>query len=361
MAKRTSPVEQLIEVMISFDTTGSMYPCLALVRQRVEEIVNRLYGEIPNIRIGILAHGDYCDKETTYVTKMLDLTNNRQKVISFIRNVEKTYGGDAPECYELVMHEARGATWTAGAVKIFVMIGDDVPHGKNETQNFMHLDWRNEFKLLREADVYVYAVQALGRSHATPFYREIGEKLGCFHLKLEQFNAIEKLIFAVCFKQQGDEQLQQYEQEVQDSGGMDRGVVRIFDTLLDRAPAPSPAPDLNAVHPSRFQLLDVTREQKISDFVRANDLEFKKGRGFYQFTKPELVQENKEVVLRNKTTGDMFSGDKAREMIGLAVGERKKIKPTEIEGFDIFIQSNSWNRNLEAGTKFLYEVSDWSE
>src|SRR5579885_2809732 len=69
-----------VEVVFSFDTTGSMYPCLTQVRRKVKSTVTRLAEEIDGIRIGIIAHGDYCDKGSTYVTKHLDLTDNVDKI-----------------------------------------------------------------------------------------------------------------------------------------------------------------------------------------------------------------------------------------------------------------------------------------
>ena len=48
-----------IEVLFSFDTTGSMYPCLTQVRKNVKSTVKRIFKEIPDIRIGIVAHGDH--------------------------------------------------------------------------------------------------------------------------------------------------------------------------------------------------------------------------------------------------------------------------------------------------------------
>lgn len=50
-----------IDVVISFDTTGSMYPVLTQVRRKVKEAVERLMSELPGIQIGIIAHGDYYD------------------------------------------------------------------------------------------------------------------------------------------------------------------------------------------------------------------------------------------------------------------------------------------------------------
>lgn len=84
-----------------------MYPCLAEVRKNLEEITARLLKEFPNIRISIIAHGDYCDQRETYVLKAVDFTRDQKALIDFVRNVEKTGGGDTPECYELVLRDAQ--------------------------------------------------------------------------------------------------------------------------------------------------------------------------------------------------------------------------------------------------------------
>lgn len=155
------------------DTTGSMYPCLSQVRRNVESMTARLFRDVPGIKMGIIAHGDYCDRHATYVTKHYPLSRDRDSLCRFVRNVERTGGGDLPECYELVLHEARSMGWASAKSKVLVLIGDDVPHPSHDPQNTLHLDWRNELELLLAMGVHVYGMQALNRSHATPFYEEI--------------------------------------------------------------------------------------------------------------------------------------------------------------------------------------------
>ena len=70
------------------------------------------------------------------------------------------------------------------------------------------------------------------------------------------------------------------------------------------------------VDPSRFQVLHVEAKCSIKEFVLENSLIFKTGRGFYEFTKPEIVSHKKEVVLVDRATGDMFTGREAADMIG---------------------------------------------
>ena len=70
------------------------------------------------------------------------------------------------------------------------------------------------------------------------------------------------------------------------------------------------------INPSRFQVLHVPEKCSIKEFVLNNSLMFRAGRGFYEFTKPEIISNKKEVVLIDKATGDMFTGQEAFDMIG---------------------------------------------
>jgi hypothetical protein len=348
-----------VEVVFSFDTTGSMYPCLTQVRRHIKSTVTRLSEEIPGIRIGIIAHGDYCDARTSYVTKRLDLSNDIAAICKFVEEVQPTGGGDAPECYELVLREAQNLSWTAGTNKALVLIGDDVPHPPAHTPG--KINWRDEVGKLTEAGIPVYGVQALNRAHATKFYQELAEKSGGFHINLDQFSQVTDMVLAVCYKQSSDEQVQQYEQEVRTQGRMNRSLNRMFNTILRRAaPVTEFAPaDLRAVPGGRFQVLDVDKDCPIKEFVQDNGLTFKTGRGFYEFTKTETIQGYKEIILQERSSGDFYAGDKAREMLGLTAGETARIKPTTLDKYRVFVQSTSANRKLMKETKFLYEVEDW--
>ncbi len=359
-----------IDVCITFDTTGSMYPCLTQVRRSCKDTVKRLFKDVPGLRVAIVAHGDYCDAGSTYVTKIMDFSDDEKKIVQFIDKVEPTGGGDSPECYELVLHQARALKWTSGKSKVVVMIGDDMPHGPTYAQNVKHIDWRNELGLLLEAGINVYGVHAMPgcRKHSKGFYEEIAKKTGGFYLTLDQFSTINDLIMAVCFKQGGDEQLQGFEKEVKETGRMNRNLDKIISVLLGRKPAFAAADaDLHAVPAGRFQVLPIDKRQGIADFVRDQGIEFKKGRGFYELTKAETVHGYKEIILMDRTTGDIFNGAKVREMLELppqadrkdAEREDVKLRPVSFEKYAVFIQSTSSNRALVEGTRLLYEVPDW--
>jgi hypothetical protein len=355
------PPTDLIEVLITGDTTGSMFPCAGQMRRLIDVSTRRLFRDVPRIRIGYIFHGDYCDARTTYVTRQHPLSSNVESLCHFVHSVGPTHGGDAPECYELVLDEARTMGWTAGSKKRLVMIGDATPHSPHERQNTRKLDWRNGVKLFREMGGVVDAVQALNRREATPFWRELAELGGGNHFELGQFSTVTDLIIVICFEQAGTDVLMRYEEEVVAAGRMDRTLYQSFTRLgrharRIRSEYTKAVAGLEPVPPGRFQMLRVNEEIKMKDFVIREDLIFQPKKGFYEFTKRELIREPVEVVLVDNVTGDMLTGATARYMIGVPPGVRGSASPKDIPGYTAFIQSQSHTRVLRANTRFLYEV-----
>jgi hypothetical protein len=86
------------------------------------------------------------------------------------------------------------------------------------------------------------------------------------------------------------------------------------------------------------------------------NLEWIKGAAFYQLVKTEKkVQPYKMVALRVKTSGKVYSGDEAREMLGIGQATSTvRLVPGDHGKFDVFIQSTSVNRKIPVGTEVLY-------
>jgi hypothetical protein len=361
------------DILISFDTTGSMYPALAETRRKSIELVNTLFDEVPDLRIGVITHGDYVDQDRMITS--IPLMDDKNAIIRFIDTAPRTNGGDSPEAYEYVLNMARSYNWRVEADKVFILIGDATPHPvgyrtgvfdhKVHGEGINKLDWRVEAHALVTEGINIYPVQALNRYESTSFYKELAKISGTPKLDLHQFSDLPQLLTAVVYKQQSDDRLQQYAVQLQSDGLFSRSMRNIVDMLLgvestsdDRLTTrfEGDTHDLKEVDPSRFQVLHVDHDVDIKGFVVSTGADFKIGRGFYQLSKSETVQERKEVVLVDKRTGDMWSGKAARDMIGLPYGERGKVRPKYGFDYDVFIQSTSANRKLMRNTKFLYEA-----
>jgi hypothetical protein len=357
-----------LEIVFNFDTTGSMYPCLDQVRRNLENTVGSLFKEIPNLRIGLGANGDYCDLHRYgYITKQVDLTTDLYTLTQFVRNVNPTGGGgNGGEAYELVLRQAQTAfNWSLNARKILVMIGDEIAHTPNYRDNRDRIDWRQEARKLADMGIQIYTIQCLSRPEAPPYYSELARIGNGYHLYLDQFTDILSLVNAIVYRQVSEERVREYEEVVANSGRMNRTLDKSFGVLTNRPRDAkgryvkidqNMSADLKPVDPGRFQVMDVgSAPRVIKEFVQDHNLIFQTGRGFYEFTKREEIQPNKEVVLRDKLTGDMYTGARAREMIGIPYGMRGNVSPNGLP-YDVFVQSTSYNRKLMPNTRFLYEV-----
>lgn len=196
----------------SFDTTGSMARCIEDVRNKLRELVHQMSEDIPGIQIALIAHGDYCDGDDCI--RVLDFTDDVDKLISFINEAPNTSGGDAPECYELSLHEGTKLSW-GDEGGTFILIGDATPHQKGEQMpvvaprraasishsfcateatynaidNQVPYDWKEELQKLVALKVQVFAMQCLKSSHSAQnlFWESVSQEGETPLLVLEDF------------------------------------------------------------------------------------------------------------------------------------------------------------------------------
>ena len=223
-------------------------------------------------------------------------------------------------------------------------------------------------------EVYIYSdLGGQGRYHANTWYEEVGRISGGYLLQLSEFHNVVPLVKAVCYRQNPTtDMLERYEVELAEQGVYGgRGLVHIFDTLLERKPARNryaidrtyASTDLRPVPAGRFQPFYVQDDIRIDEFVdQYTDEGFVLGHGFYQLSKRVIVQRYKEIILQDVDSGDFFAGGAVRQMIGLkpqlprGQGTNEKLSPVTLSQYRIFIQSTAPNRKLLGDTMFLYEI-----
>lgn len=386
-----------LDVVISFDTTGSMYPCLTQVRASIVTLLKNIFEAVPDARIGIIAHGDYGDSESlysppSYVTKEFPLLNlnHTDALIQFVNSVGRTNGYDSAECYELVLHKVRTEFAWEAEKRILIMFGDALPHEKNTSfgstvgshraspsfkAEKVAYDWRLEAQEAVREGIAIYPVQCLRDKNSDKFYSALAAYSNTPHLRLEQFSDIVQYIVAIVYKQVNDEKLIEYGKQLEASTILTNSLADTLNLLLknqqafigglsatdtrrtstEYLAAKKAEKGLVPVEPHRFQRFVVPTNCKISTFVEDNEFIYKAGRGFYQLIKSETVQANKEVVLVNPE-GDMYTGEEARKLLGLGNTKQRVSTKNIPPGYEVFIQSNSYTRKLLAGQKFMYEI-----
>lgn len=103
-----------------------------------------------------------------------------------------------------------------------------------------------------------------------------------------------------------------------------------------------------------YDLREVTERVAIKDWVEDTiHMRYVVGHGFYQLSKPELVQSGKQLAIVSKADNTVYVGDSARRLTGLPDID-VRVRPDVNPEYDVFVQSTSTNRKLIPGTRFLY-------
>ena len=199
-----------------FDTTGSMKPAIEQVRQKLRDLVEMMSADILGLKIGLIAHGDYCDGDKCMTS--LDFTDDLEKIMQFINNTPNTGGGDAPECYEFALQTAKNLSWPKEGGSV-IIIGDDEPHpvGYQWQQTINQIDWQQEVKEMAEKNIKVFPMQCLynaSRTQANEFWEGISQLSGTPLLMLESFGDGANALEAVAYASSGAAAMDFYESKV---------------------------------------------------------------------------------------------------------------------------------------------------
>ncbi|MFF6914116.1 vWA domain-containing protein [Streptomyces sp. NPDC012466] len=112
------------------------------------------------------------------------------------------------------------------------------------------------------------------------------------------------------------------------------------------------AAGLTPVEPSQYQLIPVARDAAIREWVTECGHTYQTGKAFYQLSKSEKIQAQKQIAVLEKKTDRVYTGPAARTLLGLPPTE-VRVKPDHNDHFTIFVQSTSVNRKLVPNTRLL--------
>jgi hypothetical protein len=372
-----------IQLLVSFDTTGSMYPCIKQLKHTLKELIDYLFALYPELEIGIISHGDYCDYNYPPTLDWIPFTNNKEALLKYVTTAKATSGGDTDEFYEWIFKRASTLKWKEDSIKIYVPIGDASPHSATYIwkNNSPKIKWEEEVANIISKNIAVVPIQCLRigySSRSNTFWEGLAKLSSSPHITLDQFKDVYQLLTAIVLsKMENTEEAERYVDKLYQAKTLSINTLEAFkqlhvsseligglvleDTSISKYKkrynsSTISGYKLEPVPEGRFQLLNVSEDTSIKKFVENEISVFKIGRGFYELSKPELIQEYKEVVVRD-SIGNLYSGNHARDMINAPLGVRKKVSKLDTpNGWQVFIQSTSLNRKLVKNTQFLYEV-----
>lgn len=120
-----------LELVITFDSTGSMEGEIGAVKERIEKMGSALLRLVPRTRISICSYRDYDEQ---YLVKGLPLTDDLGEVVRFLNSIDAAGGGDEPEAvYAGLQWSVEKNRFREGARKVVLLFGDSPPHARERS------------------------------------------------------------------------------------------------------------------------------------------------------------------------------------------------------------------------------------
>jgi Mg-chelatase subunit ChlD len=131
IVEKPSDGGKTLEMVFVLDTTGSMGGLIDGAKQRIWGIINEVMQtpSHPSVRVGLVAYRDHGDQ---YVTQILPVTNDLDKVYTTLMDFRADGGGDGPEDVRQGLSDGvMKAGWSkpsADTAQVVFLVGDAPPH-----------------------------------------------------------------------------------------------------------------------------------------------------------------------------------------------------------------------------------------
>ena len=160
-----------IEVVFVLDTTGSMSGLIQAAKEKIWSIASSMGSaqQTPNIKIGLVA---YRDRKESYITKIIDLSNDLDTMYAQLMDFKAAGGGDGPESVNQALYDAvHKMSWSQSdtVYKAVFLVGDAPPH----------MDYQDDvkypvtLKVAASKGIVVNTIQCGSNRNTTPKWQHI--------------------------------------------------------------------------------------------------------------------------------------------------------------------------------------------
>lgn len=126
---------QNLELVFILDTTSSMSSYIYEAKQNITKIYSEILKNdcIKSLKMGLINFRDHPPQESTYITKLYNLTDDVNQMQKYLNETSAFGGGDLPEAICCSLNDClNNINWTKNnedLIKIAVLIVDAPPHG----------------------------------------------------------------------------------------------------------------------------------------------------------------------------------------------------------------------------------------
>ena len=162
-----------IEVVFILDTTSSMSGLIQAAKEKIWSIATTMGSaeQAPDIKMGLVA---FRDRGDTYVTRVLDLSQDLDSMYASLMDFKAQGGGDGPESVNQALYDAiNRISWSEdeNVYKVAFLIGDAPPH----------MDYNNDvqfpvtMEMAKRKGIVVNTIQSGQNSYTAPVWKNIAQ------------------------------------------------------------------------------------------------------------------------------------------------------------------------------------------
>jgi hypothetical protein len=397
------------DIVFLLETSPCIYPCILMIQKNVESIINEYFDTFDNLRIGIIT----CKQN-------LDLTSDKKGIINFINDIDSSFINTETGCryYTKMSSDINKMQWkiTGNIHKHVIILGDSIRHHIGYTADEVS-------NKLKHRNIKTHTIQGLyhGSHFSYQYYNKFHET-GGYHLYLDQLVMICDMLLAICWRLKNlsvDDPIRT--QKIQDMkknmlnkyGSQNISVILFFDILTNnisedecyrkRSPwcfankykftqylelCDTKNYNFKTPHSKKdndgyicysyeleynrkkdkikkqctlmkYQIVEVPEDCTGKTMYELCNTKYRSGGVFYELTKRELINNDNDIVLANRETGQLYDAEDAKELLSLSVDENNcyLIDPsaTNLASYRIFVEYNG-RRKLQKGTGFMYRT-----
>ncbi len=193
-----------LNLILAFDTTGSMRPYIQNVREKIDYLIKGLF-KLMDIRISLIGVGDHCDGE--FMLQPFPLSDKLKDLQKAVHDIRSTSGGDYPEAFEcLFLHLNEDPMWDYTIPTVLVLITDSVPHGMSGAGDAGcpdNVDAQEQLDRLHKKLRSFYLVNCGNHEQSIRIQRTL-VKSDNYFLQLNNFRRLTNLVMAVCMDEVGE-------------------------------------------------------------------------------------------------------------------------------------------------------------
>ncbi|MBS0607585.1 MAG: VWA domain-containing protein [Parachlamydiales bacterium] len=149
-------IKEGVDIVFVLDTTSSMSDDIALVKDNLLTMLQKLKLDIEKVRVGLIQYRDAGD---LFLNRLVcELTTDLEKVGLAIKGIEVNGGGDLPEAvYDAFLAAKEQFSWDPNRKHVAMLIGDAPPHPKTIDKLYAEEDIVLEYRR-KEIEIAIYPI-----------------------------------------------------------------------------------------------------------------------------------------------------------------------------------------------------------